>query len=93
VEVEREADLREAIASGADIIMLDNQDPASLKHLVEVARGIKRDVLLEASGGVTLDTVRVIAETGVDLISTSALTMGAPPVDVSLRLHVDMLIA
>jgi len=93
VEVESEADLREAIASGADIIMLDNQDPASLKHLVEVARGIKRDVLLEASGGVTLDTVRVIAETGVDLISTSALTMGAPPVDVSLRLHVDMLIA
>jgi len=87
VEVESEADLREAIACGADIIMLDNQDLASLKHLVGVARGIKRDVVLEASGGVSLDTVRAIAETGVDLISTSALTMGAPPVDVGLTLR------
>lgn len=87
VEVESEADLREAIACGADIIMLDNQDPASLKHLVGVARGIKRDVVLEASGGVSLDTVRAVAETGVDLISTSALTMGAPPVDVGLTLQ------
>jgi nicotinate-nucleotide pyrophosphorylase (carboxylating) len=87
VEVEREADLREAIACGADIIMLDNQDLASLKHLVGVARSIKRDVVLEASGGVSLDTVRAVAETGVDLISTSALTMGAPPVDVGLTLR------
>ena len=87
VEVESEADLREAIACGADIIMLDNQDLASLKHLVGVARSIKRDVVLEASGGVSLDTVRAVAETGVDLISTSALTMGAPPVDVSLTLQ------
>jgi nicotinate-nucleotide pyrophosphorylase (carboxylating) len=87
VEVESEADLREAIACGADIIMLDNQDLTSLKHLVGVARGIKHDVVLEASGGVSLDTVRAIAETGVDLISTSALTMGAPPVDVGLTLR------
>jgi len=87
VEVESEADLLEAIACGADIIMLDNQDLASLKHLVGVARGIKRDVVLEASGRVSLDTVRAIAETGVDLISTSALTMGAPPVDVGLTLR------
>jgi nicotinate-nucleotide pyrophosphorylase (carboxylating) len=86
VEVESEADLREAIACGADIIMLDNQDVESLGRLVGVARGIKRDVVLEASGGVSLDTVRAVAETGVDLISTSALTMGAPPVDVSLTL-------
>ena len=90
VEVESEDDLREAIACGADIIMLDNQDVASLKHLVEVARGIKRDVVLEASGGVSLETVRAVAETGVDLISTSALTMGAPPVDVSLTLSLEV---
>jgi nicotinate-nucleotide pyrophosphorylase (carboxylating) len=89
VEVESEADLREAIACGADLIMLDNQDVQSLRHLVEVARGIKRDVVLEASGGVSLDTVRAVAETGVDLISTSALTMGAPPVDVGLTLQID----
>lgn len=87
VEVESEADLREAIACGADIIMLDNQDLASLKHLVGVARGIKPDVVLEASGGLSLATVRAVAETGVDLISTSALTMGAPPVDVGLTLR------
>ena len=87
VEVESEADLREAIACGADVIMLDNQDVTSLKHLVGVARSLKHDVVLEASGGVSLDTVRAVAETGVDLISTSALTMGAPPVDVGLTLR------
>jgi nicotinate-nucleotide pyrophosphorylase (carboxylating) len=89
VEVESEADLREALACGADVIMLDNQDVASLKRLVEVARSIDPGVVLEASGGVSLEGVRAIAETGVDLISTSALTMGAPPVDVSLTLQMD----
>jgi nicotinate-nucleotide pyrophosphorylase (carboxylating) len=89
VEVESEADLREAIACGADIIMLDNQDVPSLRRLVAVARGIRPDIVLEASGGVTLDTVRSIAQTGVNLISTSALTMGAPPVDISLTLRTD----
>jgi len=88
VEVETEADLREALACGADIVMLDNQDEDSLRHLVAVARSIKPDVILEASGGVTLERVRAIAETGVDIISTSALTLGAPPVDLSLRLSV-----
>jgi nicotinate-nucleotide pyrophosphorylase (carboxylating) len=87
VEVESEADLREAIACGADIIMLDNQDLTSLRHLVGVAQGIRPDVILEASGGVSLDNVRAVAETGVDLISTSALTMGALPVDVRLTLQ------
>jgi nicotinate-nucleotide pyrophosphorylase (carboxylating) len=89
IEVESEADLREAIACGADMVMLDNQSLAALKHLVGVARSIKPDVVLEASGGVSLETVRAIAETGVDLISTSALTMGAPPVDVALTLRMD----
>jgi nicotinate-nucleotide pyrophosphorylase (carboxylating) len=88
VEVESEADLREAIDCGADLIMLDNQDIDSLRHLVRVARSIRPDVVLEASGGVSLATVRTIAETGVDLISTSALTMGAPPVDLHLTLTV-----
>jgi len=88
VEVENEADLREAIACGADLIMLDNQDLRSLRHLVQLARELDPKVLLEASGRVTLDTVRAVAEMGVDLISTSALTMGAPPVDISLSLSV-----
>ena len=88
VEVESEADLREALACGADIIMLDNQDPGSLRELVSIARGMRPDILLEASGRVSLETVRTVAETGVDLISTSALTMGAPPVDLGLSLEV-----
>jgi len=88
VEVESEADLREAVACGADVIMLDNQDLESLARMVRVARELKPDVVLEASGRVSLATVRAIAETGVDLISTSALTMGAPPVDLGLTLTV-----
>ena len=54
VEVESEADLREAIACGADVIMLDNQDLESLRRLVRVARELDPKVVLEASGGVTL---------------------------------------
>jgi nicotinate-nucleotide pyrophosphorylase (carboxylating) len=86
VEVECEADLREAIACGADVIMLDNQDLDSLGRLVRIARKLEPRVVLEASGGVSLNTVRAVAETGVDLISTSALTMGAPSVDLGLTL-------
>lgn len=88
VEVESEADLREAVAWGADVIMLDNQEVDSLRRLVQIARELKPDVVLEASGRVSLDNVREVAETGVDLISTSALTMGAPPVDLGLSLTV-----
>lgn len=86
VEVESEADLREAIAAGADIIMLDNQTPDQLRALVAVARALRPDVVLEASGGVTMESVRTIAQTGVDIISTSAITMGAPAANLSLRL-------
>jgi len=86
VEVETEADLREAISCGADVIMLDNQGLEPLRRLVRLARELEPAVLLEASGGMTLSNVRAVAETGVDLISTSALTMGAPPVNIGLRL-------
>jgi nicotinate-nucleotide pyrophosphorylase (carboxylating) len=89
VEVESEADLREAMACGADLIMLDNQGVGSLRSLVGVARELDPKVVLEASGGVTLVSVREVAETGVDLISTSALTMGAPAADVGLTLLQD----
>jgi nicotinate-nucleotide pyrophosphorylase (carboxylating) len=89
VEVECEADLREAIACKADVIMLDNQDVDSLRRLAQIAREIEPGVVLEASGNVSLANVRQIAETGVDLISTSALTMGAPPVDLGLTLTTD----
>lgn len=84
VEVEDEAGLREALAAGADIIMLDNMSLADTTACVRVARELSPAVLLEASGRVGLDTVRAVAETGVDFISSSALTAGAAPVDLAL---------
>ena len=57
VEVENAEDLEEAIACGADVIMLDNQDPETLRDLVSFARALRSVVLLEASGGVSIDNV------------------------------------
>lgn len=84
VEVTDEAGLLAALAAGADVVMLDNIAPGEMARLVTLARDLKPGVLLEASGTVRLDTVRAVAETGVDLVSTSALTVGAPPVDIGL---------
>ena len=89
VEVESEADLREAIACGADVIMLDNQDLDSLRRLVQVARELKPGRGARSlRHGCRWPPCGQVAETGVDLISTSALTMGAPPVDLGLTLTV-----
>ena len=84
VEVECETldQLREALAAGADAILLDNMPGPTLREAVAIARG---RAVLEASGGVTLDTVRAIAETGVHFISIGALTHSARSVDVSLE--------
>ena len=82
VEVEDQAGLEEAIAAGADIVLLDNMSPAQLAQAVTLARG---RVLLEASGGVNLSNVAQMAATGVDFISIGALTHSAPAVDLSLR--------
>jgi nicotinate-nucleotide pyrophosphorylase (carboxylating) len=72
IEVENLDQLSEVLkAGGADVALLDNMDAATLKRAVEIAKG---KVALEASGGVNLDTVTTIAETGVDMISVGALT-------------------
>ena len=84
VEVRDEDGLREAIAAGADIVMLDNMPPVDMARCAAVARELAPHVLLEASGRITLDTVGAVARTGVDFISASALTAGAPPVDLAL---------
>ncbi|HEY9854524.1 MAG TPA: carboxylating nicotinate-nucleotide diphosphorylase [Stenomitos sp.] len=83
VEVETESleMVEEALAAGADIIMLDNMDPGTMRRAVSLVAGRAR---LEASGGVTLQTVRAIAETGVDFISVGALTHSAGSLDISL---------
>jgi nicotinate-nucleotide pyrophosphorylase (carboxylating) len=82
VEAETLADMREALALGVDSILLDNMPPETLRQAVAVAGG---RVPLEASGGVTVDTVRSIAETGVDFISIGALTHAARSLDVSME--------
>jgi nicotinate-nucleotide pyrophosphorylase (carboxylating) len=87
VEVSRERDLRDALEAGADILLLDNQTPEETRRLVEVARSIKADVLLESSGGITLENVREYAEAGVDLISVGALTHSARAVDISFKIQ------
>jgi nicotinate-nucleotide pyrophosphorylase (carboxylating) len=85
IKVEVECDtldqVRAAIDAGADIIMLDNMRLMELRDAVELIDG---RAVTEASGGVTLDTVRLIAETGVDWISVGALTHSAPALDLAL---------
>lgn len=81
VEIEDLSDLEHVIEAGADIVMLDNMDPALMRQAVDVAAG---RVLLEASGGVTADTIRSVAQSGVDLISVGALTHSSPSLDVAL---------
>lgn len=81
VETTTLAEVAEALEAGADIILLDNM---SLDEMTEALRLVDRRALLEASGGVRLETVRAIAETGVDLISVGALTHSAPSLDISL---------
>jgi nicotinate-nucleotide pyrophosphorylase (carboxylating) len=81
VEVDTLSQLHEALRERPDIVMLDN---FSLGDLAEAVRIADRRVILEASGGVNLRTVRAIAETGVDLISVGALTHSAPVLDIGL---------
>ncbi len=87
VEVTRERELRDAVEAGADILLLDNQTPEETRRLAEVARGLKPGLLLESSGGITLENVRAYAEAGVDLISVGALTHSARAVDISFKIQ------
>ncbi len=82
VEVDDLGQLDEALAARADTILLDNMDPARLREAVARTDGRAR---LEASGGITLDTVRAVAETGVDTISIGALTPSVTALVVSLE--------
>ena len=81
VEVDRIEQIEPALAAGADRLLLDNMPPPVLREAVDLVRG---RVPLEASGGVNLDTIRTIAETGVDYISVGRITQSAPAVDIGL---------
>ncbi|MGE5396563.1 MAG: carboxylating nicotinate-nucleotide diphosphorylase, partial [Chitinophagales bacterium] len=80
IEVESLEQLRDALEAGADVIMLDNMDPEMMREAVRIADG---KVILEASGGITRDSLVEVAKTGVDLISIGRLTHSAPAVDIS----------
>jgi nicotinate-nucleotide pyrophosphorylase (carboxylating) len=81
VEVDTVAQAREVIDAGAQLVLLDNMSAADMRDVVAYAGG---RVLLEASGGLTLDRAREVAETGVDYISVGALTHSAPSLDIGL---------
>jgi nicotinate-nucleotide pyrophosphorylase (carboxylating) len=85
VEVANLEQLRHALASGAEIIMLDNMSIEMMREAVAITAG---KAILEASGGVSLASVRAIAESGVDVISVGALTHSAPALDISVDLEI-----
>ncbi len=76
--------VRECLSCSVDIIMLDNMDPDMMREAVKLTGG---RAILEASGGINLNNVRQVAETGVDYISIGALTHSAPACDISMRLQ------
>lgn len=84
VECETAEQVVQAIESGANIVMLDNMPPGQMREIIERHRG---QVRFEASGGITLETVRAVAETGVDLISVGALTHSSPALSLHLELR------
>ncbi len=91
VEVDTLDQLREVIAAGADLVLLDNMSPDVMRDAVAIAAEHRsstgRAVLLEASGGLTLDKARAVAETGVQYISVGGLTHSSPILDVGLDLE------
>lgn len=83
VETRNLEEVREALAAGADVIMLDNMDCDSMREAVKVVSG---RALLEASGGITDETLRAVAETGVDIISIGTLTHSVKALDISMKI-------
>jgi nicotinate-nucleotide pyrophosphorylase (carboxylating) len=82
VEVDTLDQLEQALAAGSDVILLDNMSPDLLRRAVRITAGRAR---LEASGGITIDTIREVAETGVDAISVGALTHSVRALDIALE--------
>lgn len=83
VEADRLDQVRQAVEAGADIILLDNMSPAMIRESLEI---IQKRAISEASGGIGLETIRAYAETGVNIISTSKITLGVPAIDIGLDL-------
>jgi nicotinate-nucleotide pyrophosphorylase (carboxylating) len=87
VEVDTLEQLQEALTAGPDIVLLDNMDAATITKAVKLRDEFGPRVLLEASGGITLETVRAIAATGIDRISVGAITHSAAALDMAFDWH------
>ncbi|MGH7809269.1 MAG: carboxylating nicotinate-nucleotide diphosphorylase [Candidatus Binatia bacterium] len=87
VEVSSLKQVQEALDAGADVIMLDNM---TLSQMAEAVKLIDKRAWVEASGGITLDTIRQVAATGVDFISSGALTHSAPVVDFNMKITMNI---
>ena len=87
IEVETIEQLEEVLKAGADLVLLDNMEPEQMQTAVRLASG---RAIVEASGGITLETVRDVASTGVDIISVGALTHSAPALNISLDMTIDL---
>ncbi|MNE88739.1 Nicotinate-nucleotide pyrophosphorylase [carboxylating] [compost metagenome] len=87
VETENLKQVEEALTAGADIIMLDNMEPGLMKQAVSHIKEKTPHVIVEASGNVSLQTIRSIAESGVDVISVGRLTYSFESLDISLDLN------
>ena len=87
IEVETIEQLEEVLDAGADLVLLDNMEPEQMETAARLASG---RAVVEASGGITLETVGEIAKTGVDIISVGALTHSAPSLNISLDMTIDL---
>ena len=84
VVVHEPQEVRQALEAGADVIMMDNMDCAAMAEAVRLVDG---RALLEASGGITDETLRAVAETGVDIVSIGALTHSVKALDISMKIR------
>ncbi|MFP5206872.1 MAG: carboxylating nicotinate-nucleotide diphosphorylase [Acidobacteriota bacterium] len=89
IEVRTPAELEEALANGAEALLLDNMTPAEVKHSVDRIKREPRWIPTEASGGIVLENIRAYAEAGVDFISVGALTHSAKAADISMRIQAE----
>lgn len=89
VEVKNVKELKEALSTGADVIMLDNMSLDNIKKAVSIIRSKNPSIVIEASGSINLENVRSIAAAGVDIISIGAITHSAPAADISMKIVSD----
>jgi nicotinate-nucleotide pyrophosphorylase (carboxylating) len=87
VQIANESELKEAVASGADVIMLDGMSAEEVKRMVEAAKAVSPSVAIECSGEITPANVREYAEAGAQLIRVEALTNAAPAMKISFRVQ------